>query len=62
MNIQNLDFKNWTEYDDWLIQNYDKYALTSVNEEQGIIKIQFIDKEEWNNLSDEQKTADNFQN
>lgn len=62
MNIQNLDFKNWTEYDDWLIQNYDKYALLSVNEEQGIIKTQFTDKEEWNNLSDEQKTADNFQN
>lgn len=25
-------FPNWTEYDEWLIANYDKYNITELNE------------------------------
>lgn len=40
-------FNGWTEYDNWLIQNYDKFAITSLNEEQGKITAEYIDKSEW---------------
>lgn len=40
-------FNGWTEYDNWLIQNYDKFAITSLNEEQGKISAEYMDKSEW---------------
>lgn len=40
-------FGSWTEYDNWLIQNYDKYAVISLNEDQGKISAEFIEKSEW---------------
>lgn len=40
-------FSSWTEYDNWLIKNYDKYAITSVNENEGKVTAGFIDKAEW---------------
>lgn len=40
-------FNGWTEYDNWLIQNYDKFAITSLNEEQGKITAEYMDKSEW---------------
>ena len=45
---QTLDFDNWTGYDDWLIQNYDKYGITFVGEKDGKIHAEFMDKDEWN--------------
>lgn len=40
-------FSNWTEYDNWLVKNYEQYALTSVNEENGAVTAEFIEKAEW---------------
>lgn len=40
-------FKSWTEYNTWLIGNYDKYAVTSLNEENGEVTAEYIDKSEW---------------
>lgn len=40
-------FNFWTDYDNWLIQNYDKYAITSLNEAQGKIIAEYQDKVEW---------------
>ena len=40
-------FNNWTEYDNWLIQNYDKYAIIKLDEIDGKVVAEFIDKAEW---------------
>lgn len=40
-------FNNWTDYDAWLVQNYDKYAMTSLNEVDGKVVVEYIDKSEW---------------
>ncbi len=40
-------FSTWTEYDNWLVKNYEQYALTSVNEENGAVTAEFIEKSEW---------------
>lgn len=40
-------FPSWTEYDTWLIQNYDKYAVISIQEDKGVILIEYIEKAEW---------------
>ena len=33
-----LDFANWTAYDEWLIENYDKYAIYKIDDNNGIDK------------------------
>ncbi len=43
-------FANWTEYDNWLVKNYEQYALTSVNEENGAVVAEFMEKTEWEAL------------
>ncbi len=43
-NEQTRTFKNWTEYDDWLVQNYGTNAIYSVNEVNGSIEIKFCPK------------------
>jgi len=45
--IQNQIFDNWTSYDEWLIQNYNDYGITSVEEKDGKICAQYMTKEEW---------------
>lgn len=40
-------FNSWTDYDNWLIQNYDKYAITSLNENQGKVIAEYQEKSEW---------------
>ncbi|MBQ3671626.1 MAG: hypothetical protein II921_09170 [Treponema sp.] len=52
------EFENWTVYDDWLIENYDKYAVTDVVEKNGKITIEYMDKADWllkNAKSDKKK-------
>ncbi|MBR0032774.1 MAG: hypothetical protein IJP61_10895 [Treponema sp.] len=51
------EFDNWTVYDDWLIENYDKYAVTDVSEKNGKVEIVYIDKSEWlaKNLKSDKK-------
>jgi len=48
MNVTKMEFANWTEYDDWLIQNYGDKAIFEVNEVDGKICIQYASKEEFN--------------
>ncbi len=40
-------FSSWTDYDNWLIQNYDKYAVISLDENSGKISAEYIEKSEW---------------
>ncbi len=42
------EFPNWTEYDDWLIQNYNDFAVVNLNEADGKIKVEYMKKEDWN--------------
>lgn len=42
-----MSFENWTSYDDWLIVNYDNFAITKVSEIDGKICIEYCDKAEW---------------
>ena len=39
-------FNNWTEYDAWLIQNYEQYAMTNLNEIDGKVVVEYVTKEE----------------
>ena len=50
------EFSTWTEYDDWLIQNYNDYAVVNLNEADGKIKAEYVKKEDWNQM---QKQNDN---
>ncbi len=55
-------FPNWTEYDDWLIANYDKYSIYKLEDNNGSITIEYVEKSEFNELkkqkeNEEQKKA-----
>ncbi len=38
------EFNNWTAYDGWLVQNYAEYSIISVNEVDGKIVAEYLDK------------------
>ena len=41
-------FSNWTEYDDWLIQNYEGISVVELNEmEDKKIKVVYAKKEDY---------------
>ena len=40
-------FDNWTDYDAWLVQNYEQYAMTSLNEIDGKVVVEYLEKAEW---------------
>jgi hypothetical protein len=42
-----MEFNSWTDYDDWLIQNYNDFAVTSVNEVDGKIVVEYMNKADW---------------
>ena len=42
-----MEFNSWTDYDDWLIQNYNDFAITSVNEVDGKIVVEYMTKADW---------------
>ncbi|MCR5171908.1 MAG: hypothetical protein K6B73_03465 [Treponema sp.] len=42
-----MEFNSWTDYDDWLIQNYNDFAVTSVNEADGKIVVEYMNKADW---------------
>ena len=52
---ESMEFSNWTEYDDWLMQNYDEFAITSVEENNGKIEIKFMKKSEWETVQKEER-------
>lgn len=40
-------FNTWTEYDDWLIQNYNDYEIVNLNEnENKTVTVEYEKKEE----------------
>lgn len=48
-------FENWTAYDDWLIQNYDAYSIYKVEEKDGKIFVEYMEKAEWEKQQREKK-------
>ena len=50
-------FTNWTDYDNWLVLNYEQYAVISLNEENSIITAEYIKKEDWEKQQREAETA-----
>ncbi len=52
---ESMEFSNWTEYDDWLMQNYDDFAVTSVEENNSKIEIKFMKKSEWETVQKEER-------
>ncbi|MBP5283695.1 MAG: hypothetical protein J6Y93_03410 [Treponema sp.] len=49
------EFADWTEYDDWLVENYSENSVFSVNESDGKIKIEYCSKEEFARWKKEQE-------
>lgn len=35
-----LDFNDWTAYDNWLVENYEEFDITKVNENEQTSKIE----------------------
>lgn len=50
-------FSGWNEYDNWLVQNYANYAVTSLNEEQGKIVAEIIEKAEWEKMQKDESSG-----
>lgn len=40
-----MSFDSWTDYDNWLIANYNENSIFKVNEIEGKIEIEYCDKE-----------------
>ena len=45
-------FENWTEYDNWLIQNYDSFSVYKITESDGKIIIEYCEKSEFPSIRD----------
>ena len=52
---ESMEFSNWTEYDDWLMQNYDDFAVTSVEENNGKIEIKYMKKSDWDSVQKKER-------
>ena len=52
---ESMEFSNWTEYDDWLMQNYDDFAITSVEENNGKIEIKYMKKTDWETVQKKER-------
>lgn len=52
---ESMEFSNWTEYDDWLMQNYDDFAITSVEENNGKIEIKYMKKADWETVQKKER-------
>ncbi|WP_296827154.1 hypothetical protein [Treponema sp.] len=50
-----MTFDNWTAYDEWLIANYQDYAIYKVNEVSGKIEIEYCAKDDFEKIKDEGK-------
>ncbi len=51
--ITKMEFNSWTEYDNWLIENYQNHGIFSVNEVDGKIKVEMCAKADWPKLKEE---------
>lgn len=45
MDSKTMSFDSWTEYDNWLIANYNENSIFKVNEIDGKVEIEYCDKE-----------------
>jgi len=45
-------FENWTDYDNWLVQNYDQYAVYKIQEQGGKISIEYCLKADFPSIRD----------
>ena len=52
---ESMEFSNWTEDDDWLMQNYDEFAITSVEENNGKIEIKYMKKSDWDSVQKKER-------
>ncbi len=52
-------FSSWTEYDNWLVKNYEQYAIVSVNEEDGKVNAEYVEKAEWEKMQKEEESKAN---
>lgn len=48
-----MTFENWTAYDQWLIANYEQYAVYKVNEVNGKIEIEYCAKEDFEKIKNQ---------
>ncbi len=48
-----MTFDNWTDYDNWLVQNYDQFDVYDVSENQGKIQIKYCTKEDFKKIKDQ---------
>ena len=45
-------FESWTDYDNWLVQNYDQFAVYKVEEQGGKVQIQYCPKADFPAIRD----------
>ena len=48
-----LEFEDWTAYDEWLVANYENNSIFEVNEKDGKIKIRYCKKSDFPELKKE---------
>ncbi len=46
-------FESWTEYDNWLVQNYDQFSIYKIDESNGKINIQYCTKSDFPTIRDQ---------
>ena len=45
-------FDNWTDYDNWLVQNYDQFSIYKVDQSEGKINIEYCTKADFPAIRD----------
>jgi hypothetical protein len=45
-------FDNWTDYDNWLVQNYEQFAIYQLDQVDGKIQAQYCPKAEFPAIRD----------
>ena len=45
-------FDSWTDYDNWLVQNYDTFSIYKVEESAGKINIEYCEKADFPAIKD----------
>ncbi|MCR4899416.1 MAG: hypothetical protein K5907_01190 [Treponema sp.] len=47
-----MDFESWTDYDNWLVQNYENFSIYKVEEASGKIHIEYCNKADFPSIRD----------
>ena len=45
-------FESWTDYDNWLVQNYDQFAIYKIEEQGGKVQILYCPKADFPAIRD----------